>query len=159
MTEDGGKVRLRVEALSAQRLTSVEVIVNGRVAATLPESGPYRVVGTVELDIARGSWIAVRCTARDELLTDEELSVYRQGQDSEAYRIRPSRLRFAHTSPIYVTVGGRQAGVEESIKEGLQMLDRFEVFAGENADAEYRAAIIEAVREARARLAARIHVK
>ena len=64
----------------------------------------------------------------------------------------PSRLRFAHTSPIYVTVGGRGARVEASIAEARALLDAFEKFARETAAPEFRNEIMDAVATARTKL-------
>lgn len=58
-----------------------------------------------------------------ELQDDDEISFYRWGSDEEPFGARPSRLRFAHTSPIYHLVDGQGARVPESIREGLAMLE------------------------------------
>ena len=86
---------------------------------------------------------------------DEELATYSHGEGGEPYRIRPSRLRFAHTSPIYVTVDGSSAAVSESIEEGLRMLDRFDAFARKNASRQFAPSIRSSTEEARRRLRAR----
>jgi hypothetical protein len=90
------------------------------------------------------------------LLTDEELSVYHAGDDHDPYRTRPSRLRFAHTSPIYVTVDSRGAAVHQSIEEGLRMLERFKEFADQTASPKYRPSIQLAVTQAEQNLRARL---
>jgi len=156
LPSEGGTVRFDVEALADQRIFGVELIVNGKVAASLAVDNPRHVKGMAEIEIKNGSWIAARCTARDGLLTDKELAVYRQGDVREQYCIRPSRLRFAHTSPIYVTVGGQGTAVRKSIDEGLQMLDRFEVFARATAGPKYRSSILAAVQQARRKLQTRL---
>jgi len=46
---------------------------------------------------------------------------------------RPSRLRFAHTSPVYLAVDGKPAGVCQSLEEGLGMLDQLELYAQQHA--------------------------
>jgi len=105
------------------------------------------------IELREGSWIAAYCTARDELLSDSELALYANGD-----RQQPSRLRFAHTSPIYVSVGGREAAVKSSLEEGLSMLDRFEVFARETATEAYLAEIIQAIKKARQSLHRRLSI-
>lgn len=136
-------------------LTTIELVVNGAVAKAFDVSDPHAVRGEAALTIAEGSWIAARCTARDDLLNDEELAVYTQGSEDSGFPVRPSRLRFGHTSPIYVTVAGRYAAVRASIEEGIRMLDAFERFARKTAGPDHRASILEAITEARARLEAR----
>ncbi len=151
LPSSGGKMRVEVVALADQELTSVELVVNGAVAATFPTGGGRSVSGRAVVDVERGSWIAARCTARDELLSDDELVAYANGDKQQ-----PSRLRFAHTSPIYVTVGGKRAAERESLDEGKRLLDRFEVFARQTAGPrhlpELQAAIVQARRALEERL-------
>ena len=64
-------------------------------------------------------------------------------------RFSSLELRYAHTSPIYVTVGGKGAVLRESVEEGFRMLDRFEDFTRETASPEYVKPTLEAVAEAR----------
>ena len=152
----GGAITVRLEVLSDQPLRTVEVIVNGQVAAAIDVDDPQRVAATRQIRIESGSWIAARCTAQDDLLTDDELSAYAGRGTADRFGVAPSRLRFAHTSPIYVTVGGRDPAVRRSIEEGLRMLDRFQAFASDNADPAYRASILSAVGEARTNLRRRL---
>ena len=84
-----------------------------------------------------------RRPARDDLLSDAELKIYANGE-----RQQPSRLRFAHTSPVYVTVGGCGAAVEKSIREGLKMLGKLESFGRKNAAPDYAPAFVKAIAEA-----------
>jgi len=146
--DGGGKVDCRVRVFSDQPLKSVEIILNGKVASTIAVDDPKRVDASRQLRIERGSWIAARCTARDGLLTEEEMKAYEGQGTRAAFGVAPSRLRFAHTSPIYVTVGGRGALVRRSLEEGLRMLGRFSAFATENAAREFRSSILESVEEA-----------
>ncbi len=152
LPKDGGAIKVHVEAISDQPLTAVEIVVNGKVVASFDIDDSKLVSGTHELRIAEGSWIAARCTARDELLSDDELAAYKDTSDNKPFRVAPSRLRFAHTSPIYVAVGGESVAVTKSIVEGFQMLERFEVFAQETADAPYQGATKDAIQSARRRL-------
>jgi len=140
----GGGVPFKVTAVADQPLTTVEIVVNGEVIEKYEPGGnrTFEVAG--DLDIPQGAWIAARCTARDDLLGDAELKTYANGE-----RQQPSRLRFAHTSPVYVTVGGRGAAVEKSIQEGQKMLDKLESFGRENAAPEYAPSFVEAIAEAR----------
>jgi hypothetical protein len=152
LPQGGDSINVRLEVLSDQPLRTVQTIVNGEVAETINIDRPKRVEAAAQIRIEAGSWIAARCTAHDDLLTDDELTAY-AGQGTKAkFGVAPSRLRFAHTSPIYVTVGGRGPTVRRSVEEGLRMLGRFEAFAADNADMAYRESIRSAVDEARARL-------
>ena len=147
---------LNVSVTSEQVLTAIEIVVNGRVVKSFEPTDEHEFTGSAELQIARGSWIAARATARDDLLTDKEMALHTNGDRWPKFPERPSRLRFAHTSPIYATVDGRGTAVGESIEEGLQMLDRFEAFARENADEKYLRDTLAAVDEARAVLRAKL---
>jgi hypothetical protein len=91
---------------------------------------------------------------RDDWLSDEELAAYMN--DKVALPQLPCRLRYAHTSPIYVAVDGRGAAVRASLEEGLQMLDAFEEFARKQASRESMPVIMDATERGRARLRARL---
>jgi hypothetical protein len=145
----GGDICVGVEAISDQPLTVLEIVVNGGIVKSFKINNSQKIKERVNINIKEGSWIAARCMARDELLSDKELSVFPVGADSHPRRIRPSRLRYAHTSPIYVTVGGKETAVKKSIKEGLQMLDQFELFAGQQSEKYYLNSIIDALKKAR----------
>lgn len=144
LPESGGSLHAVVSALSEQPLKSVELIVNGDVVKSFDVQDASRVDGTADLVVPQGSWIAARATARDELLTDEELKVYANGDLQQ-----PSRLRFGHTSPVYVTVGGRRTAVGKSIDEGLRMLHHLELYARDKASPEYLPSTLEAISQGR----------
>lgn len=141
----GGEVRVRVQALSDQPLRSLAIIVNGQTIAT---------TGHGELEarvpIKEGSWIVAIATAEDRSISDADLARYalpnRLGGEM------PTRLRFAHTSPIYVTVGGKGARVDAAIGEARRMLDAFEDFARKTAAPEFQQEILHAIAAARQRL-------
>lgn len=152
LPKEGGAITLHVEAISDQPLTAVEIVVNGKVAASFDVDDSKRVTGSRELRVAEGSWIAARCTARDGLLPDDELSAYKDTSGNKPFRVAPSRLRFAHTSPIYVAVGGESVTVTKSVIEGFQTLEAFEAFARKTADEKYLPATNEAIHRSRTRL-------
>ncbi len=146
LPQAGGKLTIKVQALSEQPLRSLEIVANGRVIGTAsvdPDARSAELTVTHTFD--EGSWIAARCTEEDLLLSDEELAVYRVEPNYQA----PCRLRFAHTSPIYVTVDGRGPRVATSIREAEKMLDAFVRFAHEAASKEFLPEILEAVESAR----------
>jgi len=72
----------------------------------------------------------------------KQLSRYVQGKGSRMPS-EPTRLRFAHTSPIYVTVGSKKPRVEASVAEARKMLDAFKRFARKQADEKYLAEILD----------------
>ena len=149
----GKRVRVSVEAHSQQPLQSIEVIVNGLVASSLEGNDRKHVRHEAELEIRHGSWIAARCVARDDHLTDAELRAYkREARLSEV----PSRIRFAHTSPIYVTVDGKDARVRHSLEEGLEMMEALRRYGEEHAGEPYRAGFRDAIDRAEAILQERL---
>lgn len=136
LPKTGGKVRLKATAISDQPLQSLEIVVNGKVAART-KTGEL----TALLNVKEGAWIAARATAEDRLLSDIELNRYldRTGRlGGEA----PTRLRFGHTSPIYCTTGGVGARVPASVEEAKRILSAFEIYARKNADPKYLAEIL-----------------
>lgn len=147
--KNGGNVKLQVEVMSRQALTAVEIIVNGKVVHTFDLKDENVFAGEFEIQLQKGSWIAARCTSRDAWLTDQQNAVFRVGKDDSPFPTRPSRLRFAHTSPVYVTVAGRGAVEITSVQEGLRMMDRMESFTQEHADAQYVAPTLKAIVKAR----------
>ena len=150
----GATVTVSAEAFSEQPLTALEIIVNGSVVGQKSPEGQGETRSaeiSLQVDVREGSWIAARCVERDMLLSDDELAPYvrTRGRYSEA----PTRLRFAHTSPVYVTVGGQGARVEHSLEEAARMLDAFELFVTKHADEDHQAEARDALARARAKLA------
>ncbi len=155
LTAGGGPIRLKLSAMTeptTQQLTSIDILVNGKVLRHFQIDEVHEFSTETDLHIKRGSWIAARCMAKDTLLSDAELSAYKN-----ADRQHPSRLRFAHTSPIYVAVGGKRAAVRESIEEGVRMLERFDAFAVETAGRKHLPSIRKAVQKARTVLESRLN--
>ncbi len=156
LPKKGGTVVAQLKVLSDQPLQAVEFIINGEVAASFEIDDPKHANVSREFQIEAGSWITARCLARDELLTNDELKAYEGQGTRAAFGVAPPRLRFAHTSPIYVTVGGRKPLVRRSVEEGFQMLDQLKAFVVENADAKYRDATLSAIEVARKKLRERL---
>lgn len=152
----GNRISVRLTILSDHPLTSAEIVLNGRVAHAFEVSSKRQFQGAVSLDVSQGAWLAARCTAEDTLLDDKELSVYRRGPDDYHFRSRPSRLRFAHTGAIYMLVDGQAVAVPKSIREGLAMLERFEVYLRQEADEQYIDSTLQAIQAARAKLQDRL---
>ena len=139
----GGKVTLRVEVHSDQSLRIIEIVANGKVMARSDLTGSQREHAlTCSFGVNEGTWVVARCTDEDRLLSDEELGRYVQGKGTKMPP-EPTRLRFAHTSPIYVTVGSKMPRVEASVAEARKMLDAFKRFARKQADEKYLAEIMD----------------
>jgi hypothetical protein len=141
----GGTVSFQVTAYSEQPLRSLELVANGRVAGKANiGTKQYEAKLSLSLPIEEGAWIAARCTEEDQLLLDEQLRRYsRAGSLPE----EPCRLRYAHTSPIYATVGGKGPYVPSSVKEAQEMLKSFERFARKTTAGEYLDEILRVLPE------------
>ncbi len=87
----GGTLEVAAEATCLWPLHLLELVVNGQVVgATADEAGSKRLALKRKLRLRRSSWIAARCGSR---LRVQQCWVNHLG---------------AHTSPIYVTVGGQE---------------------------------------------------
>lgn len=142
---EGGAVRVRASASSAWPLERARILINGEVRA---ESTTGEL--DLEVELKDGAWIAAIAIARDDSIAEEELARHRMR--SPLGGEEPSRLLFAHTSPVYVTVGGRGARVPAAVAEAGRMIDAFETFARSTAAPEWRGEILAGIAEARARL-------
>ncbi|UCG46011.1 MAG: CehA/McbA family metallohydrolase [Phycisphaerales bacterium] len=139
----GGAVSFEATAMSEQPLRSLEIVANGRVVREADIADKqYGAKVTASLVVDEGTWVAARCTEEDQLLSDEQLGRYSKGGSLPE---EPCRLRFAHTSPVYVTVGGKGPFVPSSVKQAQAMLEAFELFARKTASAEYLDELLEAL--------------
>ncbi len=111
LDQGGGTLEIEVEAIADQTITSLEVVVNGQPIDAKPAIEDKTARLSARLAVGAGSWIAARCTEEDRFLCDAELNAYDAGENA-----RPCRLRFAHTSPVYVTVAGKGPRVESSVR-------------------------------------------
>ncbi len=141
----------QVRAISNQPLQQIEIIRNGRVIEQVQAHDSREIEYAFTLPVERSCWVAARCVARDDHLPDEELQAYGRGS-----ALRFSRLRFAHTSPMYVTVANRPAIAAESVEEGVKMLERLEAYARVNAAPEFLGGFLAAIDQARQILSSRI---
>ncbi len=153
LPQEGDTVSVKVEALSKQPLQSVEIVSNGQVVHRFEVTDPSRVLGEMRLPVRRGSWLAARCVARDDWLTDDELAGYRRESNLPE---EPSRIRFAHTSPVYMTVDGQGVRHLKALNEGTRMMDALERYAGQHIGETFRADFHSAINEAREKLEARL---
>jgi hypothetical protein len=91
---DGGHVEVDVRAESVVPFSSLEIVVNGQVVARTEADGPVRRLTLREtIRVSRHSWIAARCGGK---------TYYEGSLHHDSWR----RGVMAHTSPVYVAVGG-----------------------------------------------------
>jgi TolB protein len=84
------RLRVSAEALSITPIDSLEILVNGEAVRTIrADDDPTRITFDGEVDIPEGGWIAARVLG-------------------PASRFIGDDYAFAHTSPVYVTRGGRK---------------------------------------------------
>lgn len=103
---DGGLVSVSAEAVSVTTLSSLEIVVNGiPVARTTPAEAVHRLRIEDSIRIDEGSWIAARC-----------------GTPHTIWSAFPTAVA-AHTSPVYVTCGGRNAWSKDDVQTLQTMLD------------------------------------
>ncbi len=145
---DSQAIEFEIEVMSDSPLHSVEIIKNGKVIKQFQlESGQNSLKGQIGIEISESSWLCARCTDQDMLLSDDELEKYRSprvklNQD-------PSRLRFAHTSPIYIYINKKNISEPQSLSEAQKMLDAFEIFAKENVGSNFYQKMMESIQKAR----------
>jgi len=146
----GGKVSVKTQAVSDQPLTSLEIIVNGKVVAKNQSFNATFAKLSTSIDVKEGCWIAACCTDNDQLLSDKELEDY--AAPNQRMGRLPTRLRYAHTSPVYVNVNGQGARVPESIAQARKMLDAFELFINNTAKGEHKTELLAELKKARQKL-------
>jgi hypothetical protein len=94
-------VRVQAAVRSSVPVTSVEILVNGKVAA---KSAKLTLDENVALD--RSAWVAVRASGPWHRLVLNDSSV------------------FAHTSPVYVHLDGKPVTVAEDLRFYIDWIDR-----------------------------------
>jgi hypothetical protein len=96
------EVTVRFEVLCREPLDRAEIVVGGKVAQTFrpPGEDRKRIAGEHRLSLDRSAWIAVR-----------------------AFEDYAPTLRFAHTSPFYVTIGGAKRRDPEAARFYVQWID------------------------------------
>jgi len=139
-----GKVKVVAKAWCNVPLRRVEIVQNGKVAATqaIAEKSSPESVWQTEIDVERSGWIAVRTSG-------------------PAHPDNPGGEAFAHTSPVYVEVAGKPAQTREDAEFFLKWIDRLDLALRERnrfltpADKAHAAAQMDAARAVYAKLAAK----
>jgi hypothetical protein len=142
------RLEFQVEVISDSPIRSIEIIVNGSVTERFKINSEEKYFsGKTSVEVNESAWIAARCVDEDLLLNDAELAEY----ESPAVRLnqKPNRLRFAHTSPIYIRCANKDILVKTSLQEAIQIIDAFRIFAMNNADQIFLPKIMDAISKAR----------
>jgi len=119
-----------VRAVSSRPLDSIELVRNGVMEKSLPPAnrqtarGAYESLVSARLRVKESTWVAVRALER----------------------LPEGRVRFAHSSPVFIDVEGkplrpRRAEINYLIRRVQQEIDRGEGVLPEAAMAEYRQAL------------------
>ena len=127
--ETGGSIRIQGTAESLDPLRSIEIIVNGKIAATIPASTEANGNGVFvtgidqEISIENSSWMAVRTFANRA----------------------DGKQRFAHTGPVHIEIPGSvlrppKAEAEYLLKRVSDEIARHEGVLGEEALNEFKEA-------------------
>ncbi len=125
---------VELEVLDRDPLEKAEVVLGGKVVATFqPDKGNRRrIAATHKLTIAESTWLAVRAFEP----------------------VRGGVVRFAHTSPFYVTVGGRRprdpAAARFYAKWMDELIAKWEPLRAEAPDPKAIDTVLETYRKARA---------
>jgi hypothetical protein len=149
LDEPDARLDVEVEVLFPTPIADLELVMNGQVIhrVSQPKSGE---VVRLPVTSNQSAWLVARCTAADPLLSDQELAAYSWG--STKMPRRPTRLRFAHTSPIYISVPGKPVRVHESVREAQQMLDALQRFAASCTTGKTKDEVAQAIQAARQQL-------
>jgi hypothetical protein len=132
----GGTLSVEASATALQPLSSLEVVMNGRVVASVEGgAGETRLELSAELRVEAGGWIAARCMGPTVL-----------------WHIWPIRTA-AHTSPIYLVgrddpeaAEGDRAYLTTILDGGLAWLDTLAIHADEARHAKVRQVFLDARR-------------
>jgi hypothetical protein len=123
---------VRLEVLCREPLDRADIVVGGKVVETFrpASAGGKRIVGEHRLSLDHSTWIAVR-----------------------AFEDYKPTLRFAHTSPFYVTVGGEKRRDPDAAKFYVRWMDdliaRTEKDSGRFQSREHLAEVLKTYRQAR----------
>ncbi|MFP6900522.1 MAG: CehA/McbA family metallohydrolase, partial [Opitutales bacterium] len=127
--KDGGELKVTGEVISENRITCMEIIMNGKPVKLLrggrrTKEGAHRLSFATTLPMKTSGWICIRC-----------------------FEERPAgRLRFAHTAPWLVEVPGKPLRLSPEEKEYLvnrvqTEIDRSQGIVSKEAMAEYVGAL------------------
>jgi len=103
---DDSLLRVEATARSIIPMETLDVIVDGKVVHSVRTSDPLHVELDVDIPISDSGWVAVRVTGpeRQELLMDTYV--------------------YAHTSPVYISKGGRPMSSPDDARYFIEWIDR-----------------------------------
>ncbi|MEX0645112.1 MAG: CehA/McbA family metallohydrolase [Parvularculaceae bacterium] len=111
------KAKVQVRMASIAAVDALEIVVNGKIAATIPLKEEGRAAEYAgEIELSASGWIALRASS--------------EKSSPEVFDLYP----FAVTSPIYVTVGGKPARSREDADYFIAWIDRIAEFAKASED-------------------------
>jgi hypothetical protein len=106
------KAKVQVRMLSIAAVDALEIIVNGKVAATIPLKEEGRAAEYAgEIELAASGWIALRASS--------------EKSSPDVFDLYP----FAVTSPVYVSIGGKPARSAADADYFIKWIGRIEEFA------------------------------
>jgi hypothetical protein len=101
-----GDVAVQASVITQTPLDRVELLVNGRVAHSEPVDGKSTIEFKTKVPLRESSWIALRALGpRHRLIMNDTIA-------------------FAHTSPVYVTIGGKPVRVADDIRFYREWIER-----------------------------------
>jgi hypothetical protein len=104
--ESAGEVAVHASVETQTPLDRVELIVNGRVVHSEPAEGKTTIEFRTQAPLRGSSWIALRALGpRHRLILNDTMA-------------------FAHTSPVYVTIGGQPVRVADDIRFYREWVER-----------------------------------
>jgi hypothetical protein len=101
-----GEVSVQASIATQVPLDAVDLLVNGRPVYSMPVNGKDSLEFTRRIRIEKSSWIALRALGpRHRLILNDTMA-------------------FAHTSPVYITVGGKPVRVADDIRFYREWVER-----------------------------------
>jgi hypothetical protein len=104
--ESAGEVTVHGSVVTQTPLDRVELIMNGKTVHPEPAEGKTTIEFQTRVPLRDSSWIALRALGpRHRLILNDTMA-------------------FAHTSAVYITVGGRQQRIAEDIRFYREWVER-----------------------------------
>ncbi len=106
LLKSAGEVAVKASVMTQTPLDRVELIVNGRPVHSEPAGGKSAIEFQIRIQLKESSWIALRALGpRHRLILNDTMA-------------------FAHTSPVYVTVGARPVRVADDVRFYREWVER-----------------------------------
>jgi hypothetical protein len=160
LAESAGKIEIEAEAKSQLPYDRLEIVVNGRVVADSTPSGPlHQARIAIEHPLKESSWIAARAVEdlapyRAKGVEFSKIHMPRGTRVGDYYGTRRPETVFAHTSPVYVLLEGREIRSRDDADYYIRYMDKSIEWLekeGKFARPSDKQATLDAFREGRAR--------